>query len=329
MRAVLVASLLSLASLASLIACRDAPPAPPPAVAHTVDLPVGSNAPASSAPPPPPADAGAAHPRLPAELAHLVEPKEQRVLLGPFMWPPKGTSAFVGQLSLSLVWKNDRAEDLNALPTDRTPTRAITKDVDGDGIPELVAFIAPITRPLESYEDRSTLWLYTVRPADGRVVRMSVLEYQVIGANDERTLDTELASLGKLGPTANVPAERIITRLPWATADELKALVPAQGVRECHRQAMRRTCNTVARAAIDAKTTKRLVTKPGAFAKYETDDMTALQRPSCEEKAKKGTSTTTITCGASVGGPEGGAWVFERRGADLELVEIGSWAEDS
>lgn len=152
---------------------------------------------------------------------------------------------------------------------------------------------------------------------------MSTLEYQLIGVSDERTLDAELASIGKLGPTTNVPVERIVTRLPWATPDELKTLVPAKGVQVCQRQAMRRGCSTIAKAAIDAKTTKKIVDKPGAFAKYVNEDFSGLQRPSCEEKDKR------IKCTASVGGPEGGQWIFERRGNDLELVEIGSWAEDT
>jgi hypothetical protein len=151
---------------------------------------------------------------------------------------------------------------------------------------------------------------------------MSALEYQVTGATDERTLDAELASLGKLGATKDVPVERVITRLHWATADELRALVPAKGVQQCHRQAMKRSCTTISRGAIDAKTAKRIVEKTGAFAKYVSDDMTALQRPACEVGKK-------IVCSSSVGGPEGAQWVFERRGADLELVEIGTWAEDT
>jgi hypothetical protein len=264
---------------------------------------------------------------LPASLIHLVEPGEHRVLLGPFTWPPKGTSAFVGQLSIAFVWKGDGTEDRDTLPTDRTPSRVITKDVDGDGVPELIAFVAPIARPLESFEDRSTVWIFGVRPADRRVCRMPALEYQVLGANDERSLDAELAALGKLGPTKGVPVERIVTRLPWAAPDELRALVPSQGVRSCHRQAMRRSCNTIARAAIDAKSAKRILDKPGSFAKYATYEPVGLQRPGCEEKTTK--NVTTITCSSTNNEPSGGQWIFERHGSDLELVEIGSWAEDS
>ena len=305
------------------LSCRDAPrpaapPPSPPLVVGSSDAgaPAKTEAPARG-------DGGAAPARIPAALIHLVEPDEQRVLLGPFVWPPKGTSVFVGQLSVAFLWKTDVAEDREPLPTDRTPTRAITKDVDGDGVPELVVFLAPLARPSESFEDKSTLWIFGVHSRDGRVARMSALEYQILGATDERTLDAELASLGKLGPTANVPIERVIARLPWATADELRALVPAKGVLSCHRQAMKRSCSTIARAAIDAKTAKRIVDKPGAFAKYLNEDLNGLQRPACDEKGKR------ITCSASVGGPEGGQWIFERAGADLQLVEIGSWAEDT
>jgi hypothetical protein len=315
----------AMATLLMLLSCRE--PASPPAEspAPSPPLVVGSSDAGAmgSTTARAPADAGAPVARIPAALVHLVEPGEQRVLLGPFVWPPKGTSVFVGQLSLSFVWKTDVAEDRDGMPTDRTPTRAITKDVDGDGAPELVVFIAPIARPLDFFEDKSTLWIFGVRPTDGHVARMGALEYQVIGATDERTLDAELAALGKLGPTANVPVERVVTRLPWATPDELRALVPAKGVQLCHRQAMKRSCTTIAKAAIDAKTAKKIVEKPGAFGKYMGDDLNALQHPACEEKAKR------ITCGASVGGPEGGQWIFERRGNDLELVEIGSWAEDT
>lgn len=224
---------------------------------------------------------------------------------------------------MAFVWKNDVAEDRDMMPTDRSPTSAIAKDVDGDGVAELVVFLAPIVRPFEPFEDKSTTWIFGVRPADGHVARMSALEYQTTGATDERTFDAELAALGRLGPTTNVPVERVVTRLAWATPDEIRALVPAKGVQLCHRQAMKRSCSTVARAAIDAATAKKLVEKPGVFSKYVSDDMKDLQRPACEEKAKR------ITCSSSVGGPEGGQWVFERRGADLELVEIGSWAEDT
>ena len=103
----------------------------------------------------------------------------------------------------------------------------------------------------------------------------------------------------------------------------MRALVPAKGVQLCHRQAFKRGCSTIAKAAIDAKTTKKIADKPGAFAKYVNEDFSGLQRPACEEKAKR------ITCSASVGGPEGGQWIFERRGNDLDLVEIASWAEDT
>jgi hypothetical protein len=310
--------------LFALVGCREpapvqAPSPPsPPLVVGTSDAGASKKAETSAR-----ADAGAGPARIPASLIHLVEPDEQRVLLGPFAWPPKGTSAFVGQLSSAFIWKSDLAEDRDVMPTDRTPVRAVMKDVDFDLEPELVVFLAPLARPLEPFEDPSTMWIFGVRPRDHRVSRMSALEYQVMGASDERTLDSELSTLGILGPIANVPIERIVTRLRWATADELRALAPAKGIQECHRQATKRTCTTVARAAIDAKTTKRLVAKPGAFATYVADEMTALQRPACEETGKK------ITCSASVGGPEGGQWIFERRGADLELVEIGSWAEDS
>lgn len=292
-------------------------PAPPPLVVGTSDAGTIARADAGAL-----TDAGLPRARVPAALIHLVEADEHRVLLGPFLWPPKGTSVFVGQLSAAFVWKTDVAEDREPTPTDRTPIRTVVKDVDGDGAPELVVFLAPMARPLEPFEDKSTTWIFGVRP-DGRVARMSALEYQVIGANDERTFDAELASVGKLGPTTGVPVERIVARLPWATTDEMRALVPAKGVLQCQRQAMKRSCSTVARGAIDAKTAKKLVETPGTFAMYASDDMRELQRPSCEEKGKR------ITCSASVGGPEGGQWVFERRGADVELVEIGSWAEDT
>jgi len=310
-----------------LAACREQKPAeaPPPAPLPTAPLIVGSSdagAPAKIAT----ADAGAPKPRIPASLVHLVEPDE-RLLLGPFAWPPKGTSIFVGQLSISFVWKTDVAEDHDAMPTDRTPTRALVKDVDGDGEPELVVFLAPLAQALAAYEDRATLWIFAVRPGDRRVARMRTLEYDVMGATDERTLDAELASINGLGPIAGVPIERIVTRLRLATADELRALVPATGLRVCHRQAMRRSCSQVSRGTIDAKTTKKLMEKPGAFAKYANDDLQGLQAPGCEEKPAK--NGTTITCSASVGGPEGGQWVFERKSTGLELVEIGSWAEDS
>jgi hypothetical protein len=303
------------------LSCRE--PAPAPVQAPPPALAVGTSDAGSTTKPDTPArpDAGAAAARIPAALIHLVEPDEQRVLLGPFAWPPKGTSVFVGQLSGAFVWKTDVAENRDGLPTDRTPTRTVMKDVDGDGVPELIAFLAPLGRPLEYFEDHSTVWIFGVRP-DGRVARMSALEYQVIGATDERTLDAELASLGKLGPTTNVPVERIVSRLQWATADELRALVSPKGVQQCQRQATKRSCTTIARVAIDAKATKRIVEKPGAFAKFVNDDATGLQRPACEETKK-------VLCTASVGGPEGGAWIFERRGAVLELVEIGSWAEDT
>jgi hypothetical protein len=310
----------AIAPVLLLLSCREAvpPPAPP-----SPQLVIGSSdagAP-TTAEPAARADGGASTARIPAALIHLIHEDEQRILLGPFVWPPGGTSLFVGQLSAAFVWKSTAAEGHDSMPTDRTPTRAMTKDVDGDGVEELVVFLAPIARPLEYFEDRSTVWIFGVRP-DGHVARSSALEYQVMGATDERSLDTELASLGKLGPTKNVPVERIVARLQWATPDDLRALVPTKGVQVCHRQATKRSCTTFSRAAIDAKSAKRIVDKPGAFAKYETDDTTGLQRPSCEETKK-------ILCMSSVGGPEGGQWIFERHGADLELVEIGSWAEDS
>ena len=70
---------------------------------------------------------------MPAANQKLFTGAVALALLGPFLWPPKGTSVFVGQLSAAFVWKTDVAEDREQTPTDRTPIRAVVKDVDGDG----------------------------------------------------------------------------------------------------------------------------------------------------------------------------------------------------
>lgn len=310
--------------LASMLflACREAPPAEAPAPTPSPPLVVGS----SDAGAPPAAhveDAGASKPRIPAALVHLVDPKD-RLLLGPFAWPPKGTSLFAGQLSVAFVWKSEAAEQSEMMPTDHTPVRAIIEDVDGDGTTELVTFLAPRRESPADYEDHATVWIFGERANDHRVSRMRALEYQIIGATDEKSLHTELAARNALGPTAGVPIERIIARLELATPDELRALLPAAGVRVCHRQARRRSCTTTSRAAITAR---KILETTGGFAQYEADGFVGLQVPACDTKSSGG--TTTITCLASIGGPSGAQWVFERKGTTLELVEIGTWAEDS
>lgn len=248
---------------------------------------------------------------------------------GPFEWPKGGTSAIVGDdTETALVWKSAAGADALTLP--RGAARVIVRDIDGDGAPELVIFAKPPTKQLEWFEDPSQTWIVTVGPKAHKPVRMWLTEYRVLGANDEASLDRELAAAKTFGATKDTPLVKLIVKLPVATTDELKALVGPKGLKLCHRQGAKRTCKPVAQKAIDAKRAAEIAGYGGAFGAFassdEDDSATLLQQPACNDQDKP---AKVMRCGASVGGPLGGEWVFEKTASGWRLSEVGQWAEDS
>lgn len=268
----------------------------------------------------------AAKPALPPDLAALA--KGAPLQSGPFAWPSGGSSAVVGAPGeAKLIWKSGAEQGEAALPRDAQA--GIVKDVDKAGEPELVIFAKAPTTALAWFDDATMAWIFGTGPTH-KPARMWLLELKVMGATDEASLTRELGTLGTLGPTKDVSPVKVIARLGDATPAELQALVGKQGLSLCTRQGQKNSCKKVAQKAIDAKRAAQIVHQAGVVATYapdpEGDTAEALQPPACEPDEKK---PDLITCGASVGGPAGGTWVFTKSADGLRLVEVGSWAEDS
>ena len=261
-------------------------------------------------------------PTLPPELVKLAG--KDKLVAGPFAWPPGGTSAVVLGEDARLIWHDASGEGDDRLP--RHATRAEVKDVDKDGAAELVVVAdgAP-TSPTDPYG----VWVYGMNPKTKKATRMPVIELRALGATDAASVERELALPG-LGPLTAPPA-RLIARLPLATPDELKALVGPTGVKTCTRLAEKKNCTPVAQKQIDAAKVRVIAKIGGTISPWEIDGLDpsdALEAPSCSDDEK---NPKLVRCGASVGGPAGGEWVFEKtgNGAGLRLAEVWSWAETS
>jgi hypothetical protein len=269
-----------------------------------------------------PADAARAA-TLPAELAEIV-PKST-LQLGPFAWPKGGTSAIVTTNDSdrsTLVWKIGGASGQINMP--RGSARTVLRDLTKDGEPELVVFSKPPATPLEWFDDQTMTWIVGVAP-NKQPARMWRLEAQVLGATDDASLDRELAATS-LGASTDSSPVKLIARLPLATPAELQALVGTSGLKLCHR-GKKRKCSPLAQKKIDVKAAAKIVALGGEIATYGLDDQEAesLQVPACEVDEK---SPTRLNCIASVGGPAGGEWVFDKTASGLRLAEVGSWAEE-
>jgi hypothetical protein len=256
---------------------------------------------------------------LPLDLAALVP--GARLRLGPFAWPRGGTSAVVefGDNRFELVWHAGAAE--GHLRFERVPLGATFRDVTGDGVPELVFFSAPHD---ERRPAAATTLIYRAR-SSGEVERMEGLEIAIAGVRDEASLDPELASLGRLGPTSGVPLERILVRLGWATSEELRALLHPNGIEICEEtsEPEARRCTRRAKAAIDTAT-ERLITsaKEALLDRFEEGGMLLdlLGPPDCFPLGRR------VECGAtSVRGPWGVRWLFEESPAGWKVVEVTKW----
>lgn len=313
----------------SVAACTSAdgkppPSAPPSAPTSATPAPPSGSASAAAAPKPS-ASPSSAKAVLPPELDALAP--GAKLQAGPFAWPPGGSSAVVANDTESkLIWKTASAKGEVRLP--RAAANGVVKDVHEGGAPELVLFAAPGGPALEWFEDPTMTWIVGVDSKAKKPLRMWRLELEVLGATDEPSLDKELAVTG-LGPTT-APLPRQVVRLAKATPAEFQELVGKQGVKSCHRQAEKRTCTPVAQESLDAKKVKELVDKAGVTGDYETDPdgepFGNLQPPHCQVDEK---DPKRVDCTASLGGPAGGQWVFEKTDTGYRLAEIASWAEDS
>ncbi len=279
--------------------------------------------PAASASTAPIASASAApRPSLPPELVKLAG--KDALVAGPFSWPTGGTSAVVAGESVRLIWHGAASEGDDELP--RRATRAEVKDVDGDGADELV--IVPEGAPTGA-TDPYAVWVYGVNPKTKNATRKPVVELRALGATDAASVVRELATPG-LGPLA-VPPARLVARLPLATAAELAALVGPAGVKTCTRLAEKKNCTLVAQKQIDAAKVRAIVKLGGTIAAWQIDGLTPsdeLEAPHCSDDEK---NPKLVRCYASVGGPAGGEWIFEKtgNGGGLRLAEVWSWAETS
>jgi hypothetical protein len=277
---------------------------------------------------------------LPSELARIAP--SGTLWAGPFDWPPGGASALIGGGSV-LVWKNGAGGGTIALP--RAAARAIVRDVTGDGKAELVLFSVPPTEPFDEVDETRT-WIFGItrrQPPDSSdagpmdcPARMWLLEGQLIGATDEASLDGELARLGSLGPTENTSPRRLVVRLRWATPKELRALIGAPGLKLCRRQGETRHCTRIAQESIDKALVATIAAQGGPFAEFafETEG-NELDAPYCQPEGEPPDASEhsgargRVRCTATIGGPAGGAWVFEKTGRGLRLAEVWAWREDS
>jgi hypothetical protein len=258
-------------------------------------------------------------PKLSPELAKLAGGAP--LVAGPFAWPKGGSSALVGGSPPKLVWHDANGEGSRELP--RRGTKAFEKDVDKDGTTELVV----VADGAPSDSDPSSLFVFGVAPTTKKPTRMPLVELQTLGANDEASLDRELAvkTLGAL----TAPPLRLIARLPLATPDELKALVGAAGVKSCTRMGAKKNCTPVATAKIDAAKVAALVKLGGTLEPFDPEDgdiTQNLQGLSCAADDK---NPKLVTCTASIGGPAGGQWTFEKTATGVRLAEVWSWGETS
>jgi hypothetical protein len=265
---------------------------------------------------------------VPADLAAL-EPKA-KLQAGPFAWPAGGTSAVVSTDTdqVKLLWKVGAQTGSSYLP--REVTRGVLHDVTKDGQPELVLFAKPLPKPPEWFEDQTSAWIVGLGP-DKKPARMWRLELEVLGATDEASLDREGATLVSFGATATTPLVRTIARLPLATPAELQALVGPQGVKLCERQAEKRKCTSATQKSIDAKRAKQIVDRAGLIGEFAPGDdadppVEVLQPPACEVDEK---NPKRVICTATIGGPAGGSWIFEKTQTGMRLAEVWAWAEDS
>jgi hypothetical protein len=281
----------------------------------------------------PPVVAEIAAPVVPASDAGAKEPAVSREsgpgpgegVVGRFEWPPRGTTAVLGAGGTSKVfWSSPAGTGNVALP--REAARAVLRDVDGDGVSELVVFAKQPAATPEWFEDVAMTWILGVAPS-GKPARMTSLEYQVLGATDEASFERELRGLSTLGDPSTMPLPKIVVRLGKATPQEMRALVGPKGLKLCQRRAERRSCVPIAQRSIDARRSAEIAQRGGTFARFACDDCEeALQPPACQPDEEH---RDRVRCGADVGGPAGGEWIFEKSGDRFRLAEVGSWAEDS
>jgi len=263
----------------------------------------------------------------PAQPAAPAKPAEAEPTGLTFAWPKGGTSTIVHKDGdTKLAWKTSSATGEINLP--REVARGVVKDVTKDGEAELVIFAKPVAQQPEWFQDQTMTWIVGIGP-NKQPARMWLLEGQVLGATDEASLDRELAATG-LAQAKDSSAQKLIARLSLATPAELQALVGAPGLKLCKRQGEKRKCTTVAQKSIDAKRAAEIVKRAGVTAAFDPGDndesYSSLQAPACNVDDKK---PTRLDCSASVGGPAGGEWVFEKTASGLRLAEMWSWAEDS
>ena len=239
----------------------------------------------------------------------------------------------------TLVWHLDGQSGAIEFP--REAIDVVTRDVNGDGTPELVVFSRPI-RPYPIDEDAIRAWIIGVAP--GRMpARMVRLELAVLGAFDSSSLDRELANVSEFGaiysPTMfsarhATPFERLVVRLNRAHADDIRQLVGPSGLLFCDRWTHKRTCSLIERDEIDEAVAHKIATHGGSFAEYATSPKERspadLTPPVCTSHSE---NAPLITCSANEGDARGATWTFvrskEKIGERIQLVEIERWSEDT
>lgn len=217
--------------------------------------------------------------------------------------------------------------------TARAALGAMTlRDLTGDGAPEVVVFVTR-EQPVESYvamQDFTRVFgISSMGPWMARP--MTRIELQLLGVRDEAGLNAAAPTLGHYeAPTAGMSPGRLLARLPYANAAELRAVIAPAGLRLCNDTPVnggprRKRCTMFPRARLtDAFLTTRVHQALGSFEDFEGDDAaTQLVAPSCQRNGD------TLRCTASVGGPAGNDWTFTGDGETLRLVELSAWAEDS
>jgi hypothetical protein len=263
---------------------------------------------------------------------------------GPFDWPERGSSALVfdqygdreGSDRYQLLWAapgegggevdalGGSLQLLTPLAARRVAARGVARDVDGDGEPELVVFTGP---PAQNQE-LPTTWIFKVLHDPARnnrgVVEMHRLEYQVLGATDEASLDRELATQG-LGVRADSSPLRLLARMPQATAAEVQVLVGPAGVRLCRRKDSARKCTSVSQKAVDASQVAEMVALGGVIDAFAAGpelvpQAKGLMPPQPCEKAAG--SPARLDCRLTDGETTRAEWIFEATPAGPRLAEV-------
>lgn len=255
---------------------------------------------------------------------------EPPLLLGPFAWPPGGTSKLVrvasdeSQLVYSARGKTDQLS-IPRIGSELHVTSHVVRDVDGDGTSELVVFLDPATTSapdLSVFRAKYTLLAFGL-DAQGTPRRLPLLEYRLIGVTDERSLETEISRLRRPGPIDGVAQERVLVRLSLATPDEVRRVVGPRGIDLCeHIEGHSKHCIHRAPEAIDAALARSIVGCAGPFDPYFTDDPALLELPICYED---GEAKGRILCSANAHSQEGGTWTFAKLRDGFRLIEVTSF----